>query len=197
MNTSVDRHTPRLLAGAAVILMMALAAPSADATVLKDLKLADLVEQSHAIVIGEVVGQRCHRPGGDQGHIWTDTAVTVKQTLKGKAPDELVIRQQGGRVGDVVMHVAGNAQLPLGGRFVLFLVEEDGRYFTVGMELGAFLIEGDGEKATVARKTSVPVAIEAPDGGVVMAPADGTWEGARLTRLTAEVARLVAGEVER
>lgn len=72
------------------------------------------------IVIG-VVGEQSARWDEDRRGISTWTELKVKETLKGKAPAKLVVRQPGGVVGNIGAHVAGAARFEPGEEVLLFL----------------------------------------------------------------------------
>ncbi len=173
------------------VLAVALA-PKAHATVLEDLKLADLTARADVIVVGTIGEATALRlPGADQ--IWTDTALSVDQIVKGKVAPKLTIRQQGGRIGDSAMVVAGNAALPAGRRVVLFLKRQGDRFYTVGMELGAFEIyTGHDGQPWVRRRTTVPVGRLAPKGQMQLADPEMAYHGAPLQALIDDVRALLA-----
>ena len=178
-----------------------LLAPTSDATVLRDLSLADLTRQADAIVIGTVgEGRSLRERGSDQ--IWTDTAISVEAVVKGKdTPSRLTLRQQGGQIGDEAMRVDGNARLVKGQRALLFLKVQKGLYFTVGMELGKFdITSGADKRQRVRRPSTVPVArvVERRDTSVMeLAEADPTYEGATLSTILADIKALMVGDNQR
>jgi len=191
----MSTQAPRAAAIAAAAVVAVLFAGSvAEATILRDLRLADLVAQSDAVVVGTVVDAKSAWDGAG-AQIFTDVTVDVGEYVVGVGPRRLQVRQQGGRVGDVVMHVAGNAAFAPGEEVVLFLIRQDGFSYTVGMELGKYTIARDGSDARVHRATTVPVAtfVDARRlGPMRLGTADLTWEGAALERLLAEIRSLAA-----
>lgn len=201
MNVNVERGLARALAwvvlGLAAVVAMGTSAPSADATVLRDLRLPDLVTQADLIVTGTVLEQRSVRPVAG-GHIWTDVRVQVDSVVKGEARGEVVVRQQGGRVGDEARFVPGNARFEKGERVVLFLLAHEGLYYTVGMELGKYTIyTGREARDYVRRETTVPVARAEAKAQVVdpahaqLDHADESYNGASLAWFLSDIAALL------
>lgn len=202
MNVNVKRCVTRSLAwvalGLAAVLVMGASATEAEATVLRDLRLPDLVTQADLIVTGTVLEQRSVRPESG-GHIWTDVRVQVDGVVKGEAKGEVVVRQQGGKVGDEARFVPGNARFEKGERVVLFLIAHEGFHYTVGMELGKYTIyTGREARDYVRRETSVPVARVDSKAQVVdpahaqLGHADESYNGATLAWFLSDIATLLA-----
>ena len=89
--------------------------------------------------------------------IFTYTTFEVLDSLKGVSPGErVVVKQFGGKVGHLVMHVHGEPRFQPGDEAVLFLFddsEEPGTARVVGMAQGNFRVERDratGEKFVVS-----------------------------------------------
>jgi hypothetical protein len=113
------------------------------ATVLLQQSPEELLAQSDLVVLGVVEGQRSLRVAGE---LMTETTLGVEETLRGGAVKTLVLSQLGGREGNVVADVPGDAQLRPGERVVLITWRHrDGRRYLVGMGLGAFHV-GPGGK---------------------------------------------------
>lgn len=79
---------------------------------------AQLVEKSPVVIIGTVVrSDAVERNGG----IWTETAIHVERTLKGDAPEIVIIREAGGRIGDRFNVVFGSPEFIASERVLVFL----------------------------------------------------------------------------
>jgi hypothetical protein len=185
----------QLGAAVATVAIAALISCTATATVLQDLELADLAERADAIVIGTVGTKKVSQPVPG-GHIWTDTNVSVDEWLKGVGPESFTIRQKGGRIGNQARILHGNASLRAGERVLLFVLYQDGYYFTVGMELGKYEIYTDSNgHDRVRRHTTVPVARNRaePLSLPPLGTSDTTYQGARLSRILADISEVLAG----
>jgi len=77
-----------------------------------------LVEKSPVIVSGVVLrSESVERNGG----IWTETAIDVERTLKGDAPEIVIVREVGGRIGNRFSIVFGSPEYSVGERVLVFL----------------------------------------------------------------------------
>jgi hypothetical protein len=179
-----------LWSGIVVLAVVSTSPQIADATVLKDLQLEDLVRESTSIVEGTVAGAVVHRL--DKGPIVTDISVRVDATLKGEVVPEITVRLQGGRIGNIAQRMAGQASFHEGERVLLFLAEDGQLAYTVGMELGKFEITMDPRDKVehVHRTTTVPVA--SPDAPTLLRAPSTKYEGALLTAIRADISKLLA-----
>lgn len=129
---------------------VALSPPDAGATTIKSATLEETIEWSHAIVTGEVLGQRVVRSGGD---LITRVQVRVEESLRGpfRPGDRLVVSAFGGALGDRRQVALGEALYEPGERVLLQLEAIDGRLHTLGLAAGKWnLVEGaDGEEQMV------------------------------------------------
>lgn len=136
-----------------VILTLALSVGlpvDATATTIRSFTTEQLVAEADLIVRGTVLDQEClfgerNRPAGARpDRIYTDSTVAVRHVLGGRVQtDEIVVRQMGGAVGDLVMTVSGTARLMPGDEVVLFLRQRGARHYLVGMAQGSFTIRLD------------------------------------------------------
>lgn len=117
-------------------------APAAEATVLANWSMEEVVSRADSVVIGTIGAKRTVE--GKKGRLLTETTVQVDEVLMGAPRGELVVSQLGGRRGEVVTEVAGDAKLEPGARMLLMTFEhKDGRRYIVGMALGAFRLDGE------------------------------------------------------
>jgi Matrixin len=82
----------------------------------------------------------------DSRSIYTFVTVTVNQALKGSVPQErIVIKQLGGRVGQVGLHVSDQADFHVGEKALLFLEvrPRDGTLYTSALWQGKWTVEDD------------------------------------------------------
>ena len=132
--------------GASVILGAILSAVSAQATIV----VARSVEQLAADAV-MVVRARVN----SQWSAWTPnhrridsfTELEVVDTWAGKAPEAIVVRTIGGRMGGVGMRISGTTRFEPGEDVVLFLskdLAEAGGYRVLGLSQGKFKVEQQG-----------------------------------------------------
>ena len=175
----------------AAICVLGFFCEAAEATVLRDLSLEDLTAQADVVLIGDIGKVRSLRD--TKGQIWTETAVEVEKTVKGRTKgDKILIRQQGGTIGDVVSRVDGNARLLTGETALLFLKRSGGFHYTVGMELGKFDVYEDATRERrVRRSSTVPVAKTARDshGEMSLGHASVRHNGVTLLEILADIRR--------
>ncbi|MFZ5469292.1 MAG: hypothetical protein ACOZIN_07625 [Myxococcota bacterium] len=108
----------RLSRGAAALMLFAGA--TASATVVIAQSIEEMAQATPLIVRG-TVGQIQVRWDEEHRRIHTYAEVVVKEALKGKAPQSLLVRQPGGIVGEIGQMVSGTARFTEGEEVVLFL----------------------------------------------------------------------------
>lgn len=133
----------RILRGgtAAVALFTATAvAPlTAEATSFAPLTIEQFTDASTWIVEGEV--QRVWTDIDDRGLVWTHSEVTLSTVHKGPSvPVSLVVDSLGGRVGDYVTHVPGQAVFSQGESVFLFLDDTGDHVVPVAKFQGKFTL---------------------------------------------------------
>jgi hypothetical protein len=80
----------------------------------------------------------------DHSLIYTVTRFRVERSIKGTAPQELVVKQMGGQSGAYQQKVAGVRHFRSGERSVLFVhpsQSNDGRYVVTGLMQGNFAVK--------------------------------------------------------
>jgi hypothetical protein len=129
---------------------LGLIAVVAQATTLVRLRFQDLVHYSYSIA-----RVRCMRTDvrAENGEIWTDTSFRVLAHNKGYLPEEIVVRQPGGKFQHLQSHVDGVPEFRPGEEVYLFLsAYPGGRFLIVGWAQGTFRIRRDlhssGERVT-------------------------------------------------
>jgi hypothetical protein len=120
---------------------LALIAAVAQATTLVRLRFQDLVHYSYSIARVRCVHTDTRM---ENGEIWTDTSFRVLAHNKGYLPEEIVVRQPGGKFQHLHSHVEGAPEFRPGEEVYLFLSGQPGRQFLiVGWSQGTFRIHRD------------------------------------------------------
>ena len=120
---------------------LALIAVVAQATTLVRLRFQDLVHYSYSIARVRCMHADAHV---ENGEIWTDTSFLVLTHNKGYLPEEIVVRQPGGKFQHLHSHVEGAPEFRPGEEVYLFLSGHPGRQFLiVGWAQGTFRIHRD------------------------------------------------------
>jgi len=139
------------LGAVAVVAGLALAPGRASATVVVAFDLRELVDRADEVALVEAIDVRSLRDA--RGRIVTDTVVRVIESVEGGARvgDTFVIRRLGGVVGDLGMHVEGEATLAPGERAIVFAkrVAPSAPLRTVGMAQGVMPVRANGAHALV------------------------------------------------
>lgn len=108
----------------------------AGATTLSQLTVADMIEQSTAIVRAKVQGSYAVNRNGT---IYTYYHLEVLENLKSTSPATVDVAVPGGALGRVTQSVAGAPQLKAGSEYVLFLwTSKSGLTQIIGLSQGAF-----------------------------------------------------------
>jgi hypothetical protein len=138
----------------ALIFLFAGVSSVANATTARHTSLAELVRGSELVVLGTTEAREAFWDGG---RIYTRSTVRIEEVWAGTKPkrDTVEVLTLGGVVGDLGQRVSGVANLPVGGRVVLFLATDDrGRYRTAGMAQGVtHVVDDDSGDPRVERRT--------------------------------------------
>lgn len=180
-----------------LLIGLALIAAVAQATTLVRLHFQDLVHYSYS-----VARVRCLRAQTrmENGEIWTDTSFRVLWQQKGYLPEEIVVRQPGGKFLHLHSHVEGTPEFRPGEEVYLFLSGHPGRqFFIVGWTQGTFRIHRDlrsGGETVSQDSAEIPVFDPASDSftqtGVKNLPAEIFEQ--RVRRETLHQAEISSGK---
>jgi hypothetical protein len=131
-----------------VIALSSLWQSGAHASLVEALDLETLVAEADQVVVARVLALNSHYD--DQGQIVTDVSMQVEDSVKGDiAPGAAVmVRRQGGTVGDIGMRVSGEPSFVVGETVLLFGARASGGVLRpVGMSQGALRVfEKDGAR---------------------------------------------------
>ncbi|HEX5761350.1 MAG TPA: hypothetical protein VF121_19360 [Thermoanaerobaculia bacterium] len=164
------------LASTVVLLCLALAAPAAASTFIH-MSPRELIAESAAVVVGEVLTINSFWDASGQ-IIETEALVRVHEAVIGNSPTVAVVRTFGGTVGGYTIEAHGFPEFRPGERVLLFLSDERGGFArVVGYRLGQYRIGHDRNGAEVAIPT-----FEA-DAALVVAPGARSAAPARPYRL--------------
>jgi len=120
---------------------LALIAVVAQATTLVRLRFQDLVHYSYSIARVRCTHAETRM---ESGEIWTDTTFRVLSYNKGYLPEEIVVRQPGGKFQHLHSHVEGAPEFRSGEEVYLFLTSHPrGQFLIVGWAQGTFRIHHD------------------------------------------------------
>ncbi len=124
------------------LVVFLLFAMPAGATVVQRLDVGELTKEAVVVVHAEVVDRFVVAERGPRGEIYTRTVLEVSAYLKGAGPERVVVQQLGGRLGELEMHIEGNARLAPGDEVVAFLDvdPEAGLAYIVGLAQGVYQV---------------------------------------------------------
>jgi hypothetical protein len=106
----------------------------ASATVLRYVSIDDLVERADVVVHGRVTAVRPQRLGR---LVVTDSEIRIESCIRGSCGRTITVRQLGGELGDVGLHVSGTVRTQVGDELVVFLRRgRDGALAPLGMLQG-------------------------------------------------------------
>ncbi len=123
-----------------VIIASLFIAQVSDATVLRKMDVSVLSDEAGNIVMGVVEAVKT-KLDEKSGRVYTYTTIRVKENLKGKAEEVIILRQMGGSYNGLEMRIAGTPYFEANQEVMLFLKKDAGNYFLRGMGQGAFRIE--------------------------------------------------------
>jgi hypothetical protein len=156
--------------GLALLLVAAVAASASAATLLAA-DLAQLVRMSDYVVLAKAES-RASRKQESSGLIVTDVQLRVQNGLKGSAKpgDVLTATLLGGSIGDVGLHVPGEAHIPGDRGVIVFLRRaSNGELNVSGMSQGVMSITGQGSSAMVMPAAPDAALVQPDDTGKLQA----------------------------
>jgi hypothetical protein len=116
----------------------------AGASLVRRFSEAELFDEAELVVEGRVDGLEVSRATGAKG-LETRIRFRVAAVAKGNAGASVVIRQPGGRLGELTHVVVGMPELEVGEEARLFLVRrDDGDWRVLGWGQGKWVRDGDG-----------------------------------------------------
>ncbi len=125
----------------ALLLALALLAPTLGATTALKLDLETLTDNAEVIVRAKIDSVEARWNATNTG-IWTHHGVSVSSTLKGEHQAKQEFLTRGGAVGSKAQHVAGSGSFSAGEEYVLFLWRDENKDLQlVGMVQGALAIK--------------------------------------------------------
>ena len=135
-----------LLAAGALSLGLALFTAPAQATTLSELSVDQMTDASDLVVRGTVT--EIWNELDANGTIWTRAQVDVAQTLKGDAPQTVIVSQIGGAYGSKLDLVHGAARFSVGEEALFFLEHlGSGNTTIVGLWQGKYTVRIDPDTA--------------------------------------------------
>ncbi len=169
---------------------------SVQAAVLLALDLPELVRTSEHVVVAKAE-TRAARKAADSGLIVTDVRLRVVTGLKGgaKPGETLVATLLGGSIGDVGLHVPGEAIIPEDRSALVFLRRnQQGELNVTGMGQGALPIVGQGKAAAVHPAGENAELVQAGADGKLREAPGAVMRAQPLAGLLTEIRRIVAAQ---
>src|ERR1700690_290679 len=124
-----------------LLLAALLVCPSASATTFVRMSIAEMSRAAPLIVRARCVANTVEWQGGE---IWTFTEFEVEETWRGRAPERIMVRLLGGRMGNITSTVSGAPRFRSGEKVVLFLEPApQGNFSIVSWAQGTFRIHRD------------------------------------------------------
>ena len=148
MSSLLDQHTSLGSIGFALIFGALLLLPlTAVSTILKPHSVESLTHEADLIAVIQVEGHQSLRDG-PRNFIYTDHTVLLEEVVhtkanlkEPKANTQMILRQIGGRIGDVEQSVVGIEDIRKGDRWIAFLKVHEGRIYFIGMHQGAWYLD--------------------------------------------------------
>jgi len=150
--------------GVALVLLALVFAPiAAQATLLVYMTDEDLTAQADAVVHGEVLSVESYRDAR-LNRVFRRVTVGVHEYLKGRGPDEVLVRVAGGVLGELEYRVLGAPAFEVGEEVVLFLEARADTNGVIGMAQGKLRVSTDERGDTWVQRDIASVALVSRDG---------------------------------
>ena len=157
----------RALPALALLLLLS---PAAQATIVKSFTLPELAVESDLIAVVSVESSQALR-AGKHNFIYTDHRLRIHEVWRARAKAEgvkagqvVVLRQIGGKIGDLEQSVAGTAKVRSGDKMVVFARHDGHLAYFVGMAQGAWHVIA-GPKGEVVHRGRIGPKDALPPGG--------------------------------
>lgn len=130
--------------GLGVMIMATLVATFCFAMMIK-VGLPDLVQESQAIIVGNVVDLKSEWLNGPKSTIYTIATVQVQEVLKGDVAvgKSVLVKVYGGEKDGLGLAVSTEPKLKIGENIIAFLKKENNEYRPVQLLQGIYHIEGN------------------------------------------------------
>lgn len=156
----------RLLAFAAVA---ALAALPLSASTFIAMDEGELLASSEAVVEGRVLDVRSYW-NEDRTAIVSEARVLVDDIVAGEAPNVLVVKTFGGKVGDLEIVAHGFPRFESGGQVLLYLTPDGEDFRVTGYRLGQYRIRDTAKGRLAEPMLEEGVRLFTPDGQLAPRP---------------------------
>jgi hypothetical protein len=183
---------PKRVVGLALLLLVASISATASAATLLAVDLAQLVKLSDYVVLAKAES-RASRKQESSGLIVTDVVLRVQIGLKGatKPGEVLTATLLGGTIGDVGLHVPGEANIPDDRGAIVFLRRtSNGELNVSGMSQGVLSIAGQGQTAVVMPAAPNAALVQPDDDGVLQSAPEALLSPQPLATLLARIREL-------
>ncbi len=124
-------------------LLIVWTASSAMATTMVYRSVDELFSMSDAVVRGTVVEHVTY--WADDGTMYTDWTVYVDEVLNGNVQGVITLRQMGGDLDDLMLHIPGDAQISDGDHLIVFMRELDGVHYLTAMGQAVMTVSLQGD----------------------------------------------------
>ena len=125
-----------------MIVLILMSQPTYALTV-EDVSTKDMALKSDLVVMGKVIHRECKWEDANQKAINTFSTIKIDKYLKGEGDEFIIVKQLGGKIGDITDVIDGIPFLNKGEEVILFLSEFKGEYVIFSMALGYYKIEED------------------------------------------------------
>lgn len=185
----------RAAVGLATVLVLFAGAAPASATLSEALSLEELVLESTHVVAVTALRETSRRD--ERQRIVSDVELRVDEVMKGPARvgQTLTVLRLGGAIGDLGMHVEGEARFRPGARYLVFLRSlRDGRTLRpVGMSQGVMPLEAHAQGLMVLPGGGGLALVQRAGGALVPAP-PALLHPEPLDAVRGRIGHVVAGE---
>jgi len=159
---------------AIVTALVLTATTPADSTILLKMSLERMAQDAVMVVQGHVAWDYSVRPDPTEP-IFTYSGLEVSGCVAGECPETVILKHEGGTVGELTIFIPGMPKFTPGDEVLLFLEPdpngEKDAFYTVGMVQGYFKIVTDPQSGVkTALQQLFGVTLASPGGDGVIAP---------------------------
>lgn len=101
-------------------------------------------EEDFTIVEDKKAAEEIKKEGKLLRRVYTDKVVKVDEYIRNpQTQKEIIVREEGGKIGNKTWLIAGQTPLKVGDRVILFLSKTSGAYSIIGGPQGKYYVQGD------------------------------------------------------
>jgi hypothetical protein len=133
-----------------IVLILILVSQQALSLVIARASIEELATESSCIILGEIISIESKWKDENHNFIYTYVTIEISEFIKGSGESQIVIRQMGGQINDIVAEIMGTPSFSPGEEVLLFLNKNENWYEIHSISLGCLRVRSErGEQKNI------------------------------------------------